>query len=135
MKEQDGRTGRPFWFPPGGGLEPGETHEQAAVRELMEETGLSVPLGPFLWTRRWRGEMVGAWYDVHERYFLARCHSSEISVDNWTELEIQEIKGYRWWTPAEIAASPDVFVPRRLAELLPPIIRGELPAEPFDVGA
>ena len=30
------------WITPGGGLEPGDTYEQAALRELLEETGLSI---------------------------------------------------------------------------------------------
>jgi 8-oxo-dGTP pyrophosphatase MutT (NUDIX family) len=41
-----------IWVPPGGGLEPGESFEQAALRELWEETGLRLPgLGPKVWIR------------------------------------------------------------------------------------
>lgn len=40
------------WITPGGGLEADETHEQAALRELHEETGMVLPLGPCVWTRR-----------------------------------------------------------------------------------
>jgi 8-oxo-dGTP diphosphatase len=33
-----------YWSLPGGRIEPGETHEEAAVREVLEEIGLQVKL-------------------------------------------------------------------------------------------
>jgi hypothetical protein len=41
---------------------------------------------------------------------------------------------HRWWSAADISASGDWFAPRNLASLLPPILRGEYPSEPFDCG-
>lgn len=40
--------GRGQWSIPGGRIEPGETLHQAVVREVAEETGLKVTVGPLL---------------------------------------------------------------------------------------
>ena len=45
------KNGRSFHVLPGGGVEPGETLEQAAHREAKEETNYDIELGPLLWHR------------------------------------------------------------------------------------
>jgi ADP-ribose pyrophosphatase YjhB (NUDIX family) len=41
---QQVQDGRPLWGPPVGGMEPGESIEEGALREALEETGLRVRL-------------------------------------------------------------------------------------------
>ena len=50
------------------------------------------------------------------------------------EDEILTFTGFRWWTLEELAASDEFFVPRSLASLLAPLLAGEVPAEPIEVG-
>lgn len=47
--------GDDFWTLPGGAIEPGESAEQAAEREVVEETGLSVKVVRFLFDQPYSG--------------------------------------------------------------------------------
>ncbi len=43
---RDESAGITRWYAVGGGVRPGESHEQAALRELREETGLTGRIRP-----------------------------------------------------------------------------------------
>lgn len=126
---------RPLWITPGGGVEAGESYGQAVLRELAEETGLDITLGPAVWRRTHCFAVNGRWLQLEERYFVAHTpEAKEPSRLAWTAQEAQVLKEARWWAADEIAAAPDHFVPARIATLLPPLLAGDYPAMPLDAG-
>src|SRR5689334_25299728 len=116
-----------YWYTPGGRTEPGESARVTATRELAEEIGLVVDPhaleGP-VWLRRAIAPLLGELYDHRETYFVLRDVVHEVDVRGQTELELYEDQPHRWWTMTEIAASPEVFVPTQLAQVLPELQAG-----------
>lgn len=124
-----------IWLAPGGALEADESFADAARRECWEETGLAHDGKlPHVWVR----EHSWMWGDrpVHtmEHYFFARVDHFEPRPQQLEDYEAELFRGHRWWSVDELRNCEELIVPRKLAKLLVPLLRGELPEEPFEVG-
>lgn len=94
LRGREPQRGR--WSVPGGRVEPGETLEQAAAREALEETGLRVRIGQELWWLTVSADD-GRIYEVHD--FAA-------TVTGGTLVPGDDAADARWVGRAELATLP-----------------------------
>jgi 8-oxo-dGTP pyrophosphatase MutT (NUDIX family) len=110
------RRGRMRWSLPKGHLEPGETVEEAAVREVAEETGIRgrviAPLGSIDFS------FVAEDRRVHKtvHHFLLRAIGGELSPDD------PEVASVAWVPLGELATRLSYVDERRLLDAVPQLL-------------
>ncbi len=112
--------GKVFWATPGGGLDPGETYEEAARREMFEEVGLRIEdPGPQIARREATFPLSdGTLAHADERYFLLKVDDLAVSSTGWTDLERDVMTDHRWWSREDLDTTPDQIWPETIADML-----------------
>ena len=90
------RRGELAWGLPKGNVEPAETPEAAAVREVLEETGLEAEIEHDLGTIRYLYVWEGVRVRKQVRFFLMRATGGDVADHD------EEMEDVRWFRVARV---------------------------------
>ncbi|SDP97802.1 NUDIX hydrolase [Lentzea jiangxiensis] len=127
--------GHDWWELPGGGLNDGEEPDDAARREVAEETGLVLPvLGRKLWIRESRFHYKGRDHHRVDHVFLCRITDTAPKVAlKPTENEKAGLIERRWWSAADLRATTAKLLPATLPRLVDDLLTDTFSTTPLSL--
>jgi 8-oxo-dGTP pyrophosphatase MutT (NUDIX family) len=108
---------REIWMPPGGAIEAGESSRDAAIREVMEETGLIIHVGRLLWHVEEVSEVRGQRF---VNFFVGNIIGGRAELGSDPELgDMQVLDGLRFFSKEETAALDNLYPEMLRSEVWP----------------
>ena len=120
---------RTVWMVPGGSIEEGESSAQAAVREVLEETGLEIETGGLIW----HVEEVSERGQRFVNFFRAKVTGGELKLGMDPEFseENQVLAEIRFMTREEVAGLENVYPEFLRSELWEHLEQGTIDYDAF----
>ncbi len=78
----------------GGRMEPGQKFDESLLREVREETGLSVIIGKPFFVSEWRPVVRGEQWQIVGIFFICEAQSGQVTLS-------QDHDDYKWIDPKE----------------------------------
>jgi 8-oxo-dGTP pyrophosphatase MutT (NUDIX family) len=107
-----------FWATPGGGVEPGETDLDAALREVHEELAVKVALTGPVHTSVSRFPHKDAFVENTDVFFVGRIDLINPQLHAATDDEREAMQVARWWSCDEIDQATEVIFPPDLPAVI-----------------
>jgi len=125
-----------FWNPIGGTIEENESLEDAAIREVHEETGIVLTysdLGPIVWYGAFDLVLNGILTHIKQSYIIAKTNEKGVHLENLTDDEKEVVLKLKWFSLKDLYGCEEIIYPVVLLNYVEDIFSGKFPKNPLKI--